>query len=473
MSEQHPETTRACQRRDIGEQMRALASGETTSEALVRQAIRDNDINARHNIFITPPGEIALSEARARDAERSRGELRGALHGVPLVVKDNIHVAGLPCTAGTATLQDFRPTEDAVAVARLRAAGAVILGKTNMHELAYGITSDNLTFGAVANGLDPECFAGGSSGGSAVAVALGIAAAGLGTDTGGSSRIPAALNGIAGFRPGIGRYPNDGLVMISQTRDTVGPMANSVADLITLDQIVAKEPYTARPAALRGLRLAVPREPFYVDLEPSVSQCMDGVLAALADAGVELLEAPMPLLQGLNDRTGFPLVLYETAVLLRAYLRRYQPQLTLEALVDGVRSPDVSEIMQGVVGGAIPESVYLAARDIYRPALQQVYRDYFAQHDVDAIVFPTVPLTARPIAGSRETVTLGDRQLPTFPTYIRNTDPGSNAGIPGLTLPAGLSEEGRAIGVELDGPEGSDTRLLEIGLALEALLKTR
>lgn len=472
MKENNRETPAANALQDIGAQQRALESGAATSESLVRAAIECNKLHEHHNVFITPPGESALADARERDAERSRGELRGPLHGVPLVVKDNVHVAGLPCTAGTETLKNFQPEKDATAVARLRAAGAVILGKTNMHELAYGITSDNVTFGAVGNALNPDCFAGGSSGGSAVAVALGIAAAGLGTDTGGSSRIPAALNGIAGLRPSIGRYPDDGLLMISQTRDTVGPMANSVADLVELDKAITGQQYTVTPAALGGLRLAVPREPFYSDLEACVAQRMDEVLSALADAGLELVEAPMPLLQGLNDRTGFPLVLHETAVLLRAYLRHYQPQLTLEALIDGVRSPDVREIMQGVAGGAIPESVYLAARDIYRPALQQVYRDYFAQHDVDAIVFPTVPLTARPIAGSRETVTLADRQVPTFPTYIRNTDPGSNAGIPGLTLPAGLSPEGHAIGVEVDGPEGSDTRLLEIGLALEALLKT-
>lgn len=472
MQENNREGGTPNRRQDIGGQQRALESGATTSEALVREAIQCNNLHEHHNVFITPPGESALNEARERDAERSRGELRGPLHGVPLVVKDNIHVAGLPCTAGTESLKNFRPKEDALAVARLRAAGAVILGKTNMHELAYGITSDNVAFGAVGNALDADDFAGGSSGGSAVAIALGIAAAGLGTDTGGSSRIPAALNDIAGFRPGIGRYPNDGLLMISQTRDTVGPMANSVADLLELDKAITGQHYGAAQAALRGLRLAVPRDPFYTDLEPCVAQYMEGVLTALADAGVELVEAPMPLLQGLNDKTGFPLVLYETAVLLRAHLQHYQPQLTLEDLIEGVRSPDVRNIMQGVAGGAIPETVYLAARDIYRPALQQVYRDYFAEHDVEAIIFPTVPLTARPIAGSRETVTLGDRQLPTFPAYIRNTDPASNAGIPGLTLPGGLSAEGHAIGVEIDGPEGRDIRLLEIGLALESLLRS-
>ncbi|MEQ9396989.1 indoleacetamide hydrolase [Haliea sp.] len=455
---------------DIARQLGALRAGTLSSEELVMRSFTLHERYREHNIFINLPQQAVLQEARERDRERTQGRLRGPLHGIPLVVKDNIHVAGMPNTAGTEALRAFVPEQDADVVARLRAAGAIILGKTNMHELAYGITSDNRAYGAVGNAVDPKYFAGGSSGGTAVAVALDLAAAGLGTDTGGSSRIPAALNGIVGFRPTTGRYPNAGLVMISRTRDTVGPMAKSVEDIIVLDQVLAEKSYTRSPVTIDTLRIGVPRDYFYTDLDPAVARRMARILQALADAGVTLVEEPLPMLADLNEKIGFPLVIHETKKLLVDYLAENLPELSLSELVAEIRSPDVQAVMDMVVSGTISEATYRAARDIYRPALQQVYRDYFLQTGVDAILFPTVPLPARPIAGSMESVTLNGTQVPTFPTYIRNTDPASNAGIPGLTLPAGTSEQGLPLGIELDGPERSDERLLAIGLALERFL---
>ena len=354
--------------------------------------------------------------------------------------------------------------------ARLKAAGAIIIGKNNMHELAYGITSNNAAFGPVHNGRQFDYMAGGSSGGTASAVALGIVDAGIGTDTGGSVRIPAALNGLVGFRPTTGRYPNSGMTMISNTRDTAGPITRSVADAALLDAVLAADTAEFQAANLRGLRLGVPRAYFYEHLDAAVENAMNTALLRLAEAGVELVEADLTQVPALNDKVGFPIVLYETSQLLPRYLQEHAPDVSPQRLVAAIASPDVKKVVGDALGGAISEKDYLEARDIQRPLLQQAYADYFKQHMVEAVLFPTTALLARKLELDMSSVTFEGEQIPTFPAYIRNTDPASNAGIPGISIPAGQSPEGLPIGLELDGPVGSDRRLLAIAAAVERLL---
>ncbi|NQY87359.1 MAG: indoleacetamide hydrolase [Colwellia sp.] len=449
-----------------------MSMGLLTSENLVIEALNRIDQNNDRHAFITIDREGALAQAKHYDQLRANGDTIGPLHGIIVAVKDNIHVAGLPNTAGTLALKDFIPDKDATVIRRLKEAGAIIIGKTNMHELAYGITSDNKTFGSVGNAISGTFIAGGSSGGTATAVALNMATIGLGTDTGGSVRIPASLNGLVGFRPSINRYPSEGLTGISHTRDTVGPIVSSIEDAQLLDGILSGETDKHEEVTLSNLRIGVPREYFYDNLEPSIAEKTDILLDQLKQAGVELINADLEDIGELNEKIGFPVVLYETKELLSAYIDSNIPSETLLSLSLQISDPGVKDAIDMVLKGSITKEIYEDVINRIRPQLQQLYCSYFSQQNVDAIIFPTTPLSARPIIGSEKTVELNGTQVPTFPTYMRNTEPSSNAGIPGLSIPLSVTDNGLPFGIEIDGPVGSDQRLLAIGLEIEKLINS-
>ena len=448
-----------------------IRAGTLKSEDLVKALVevieRKRDLNA----FISFDGDHVLAAARKADSLAARKSFAGPLHGVPLVLKDNIHVAGRPNTAGTPGLQSFVPTRNAPVAEKLIRAGAIVLGKTNMHELAFGITSNNAAFGPARNAYDPTRIAGGSSGGTGNAIAARMVAAGLGSDTGGSVRIPAALNGIAGLRPTLGRYSQEGITPIAHTRDTAGPMAREVADLVLLDTIITGSRDRVAAPPLAGLRLGVDRAVFFRNLDSDVEQVTNAALERLQKAGAEIVEVDMPGLVDLNAKVSFPVALYEANVDLTAYLKRYRIPLDLLGLAARIASPDVKGLFaSAIVPGAkdaVPQKAYLDALAA-RPKLQQLYAETFRKHRIVALAFPTTPLPAAPI-GDDEKTKLNGADVPTFFTFIQNTDPGSNAGIPGLSLPIGRTPAGLPVGLELDGPPGSDRGLLGVGLALESL----
>lgn len=455
---------------DIASLSDLMNSGKSNSVTIVADALARADRLAGLNAFITLDVEGAARKAEKLDLMRSGGVVHGPLHGIPIVVKDNIHVAGLPNTAGTPGLKNFVPAVSNELVLRLEAAGAVIIGKTNMHELAFGITSDNAGFGAVRNPYDESLIPGGSSGGTAVAISAGIVPAGLGTDTGGSVRIPSALTGITGFRPSMGRYPSSAVTPISITRDTIGLLSRTVADLIVLDDVIVTGQMLVKDVAPGEIRLGVPRGYFYQNIDSESAVVIEATLVRLSDAGVNLIEMDIPDIENLMASSAFPIVFYEVLRDLTAYLATFDTGISFAELMAAAASPDVKGVLGLVSGeGKTSEDVYATAMQA-RDQLRKNYRDYFASQQLDAIIFPTTILPARPIAGSMETVELNGEQVPTLLSYIHNTDPASIAALPGISLPVGLTVSGLPVGMEIDGPEQSDRRLLAVAKTLEGLI---
>ena len=448
-----------------------LRAGKITSTALTTEALARAKANADLNAFVTLDEAGALKAAAAFDANDDKDKPLG---GVPIVIKDNIEVAGLPCSAGTPALKQYVPKADAPVVAKLRAAGAVIIGKTSMHELAFGISGYNTAFktGAefgVRNAYDRALIAGGSSSGTGAAIGARIVAGGLGTDTGGSVRVPAALNGCASLRPTVGRYPQAGIAPISHTRDTAGPMAATMADVELLDRVIAGGD-AVQPADLKQIRIGIVRS-MLINLDADTEAAFQAAVAKVKAQGVTVVEIEMPQLAELNGQVGFPVALYEAYDDMVAYLAHTGTGITIDALAREIASPDVKGTYDGlVIPRKLPgpdntlvdaEPIYDAAIKSARPALQALYGRTFADNRLDAIAFPTTPRVA--IASNPDSSSLEN-----FGLFIQNTDPGSNAGIPGIQIPIALGAVSKLpIGLELDGPAGSDRRLLAVGMALE------
>ncbi|MBO1418672.1 amidase family protein, partial [Streptomyces sp. FH025] len=436
---------------------------EDVSAALERAAAVEH-----LNAFITLDAEGALAEAARRDA-------RGGEAAWCLVVKDNIHVAGLPNSAGTPALAAFVPGADAPVVGALRSSGAIVLGKTNMHELSMGATSCNRTFGAVGNATDPALFAGGSSGGTAAAVAAGVTEAGLGTDTGGSVTVPAALNGIYGLRPSAGRYPAAGVTPLSVTRDTPGLMARTLDRLTALDTLVTGE--TGETGAARGperpLRLGLPRHVFTEDLESPVRTAWEEALGRLTGAWTEWVPVDTAHLVEYDSRIGFPILFGEFATGLGRYLDEHHTGLTPAEVLDRAGDPVIAELLKATAlptGPGYPGPAALRGALAERQAMRAAYDDLFAANGLDAILSPTVPLCARPLHRHEEFLPLNGRDVPTLPTLIRNTSPAATAGLPSLTIP--LPVTGSApVGVQLVGRRTADRDLLSVAARIDALLR--
>jgi Asp-tRNA(Asn)/Glu-tRNA(Gln) amidotransferase A subunit family amidase len=454
----------------------AIRAKKITATAVAKAAIERAEQLKDLNAFIFLNKDGALATAAEIDEGRT-----GPLAGLPIVIKDNINTGDMPTSGGTPGLQNAQPRGNAPSMQALFKAGAVIIGKTNLHELAFGITSTNLSSfaGPVKNPYDRTRIPGGSSGGTAAAIAAGIVTCGLGTDTGGSTRIPAALTGIVGLRPSVGnggaqrRYNDANMVVpISHTRDTVGPMGRTVADVALLDSVITGTPMvTAEP--LQGKRLGIPAL-FWSGLDRDVEAVTKAARAKLADAGIVLVDVDMPGLFEQNAKVSFPIALHEPIADIPAYIKasEFDGIITLADIAGNIASPDVKGAFGAITADAFG-AAYQDAITVQRPALQKIYEAYFKDNNLDGILFPTTVAPAPLIdaeKGSGEMSINGGAPVPTFDTMIRNTDPGSNAGIPGLSLFAGMTPGGLPVGLEIDGPVGSDAKLLGLGLSIEAIL---
>ncbi len=450
-----------------------LRGGQLSALEYAHALLEQCEAGSKLNAFITLRPEQVLEAARACDRRRQSGERLGPLHGLPIPIKDSINTRDLPTTAGTPALRHFQPREDAPLVQALRRAGAIVLGKTNLHELSYGYTSNNHAYGTIHNPYDPGRIPGGSSGGTAAAIASRMAPLGVAEDTEGSIRVPAALCGIAGLRPTTGRYPTHGCVPISPLFDQVGPHARSVADLLLFDSAVTGSTAPAAALPLHEVRLGVVRSFWFSGLDNEVEQITDAALEKLRRAGVELVEGELPELPHLIELITDPVQNHDVRPSLTRYLEEFHTGITFEELL-AQASPDVQRLIKPAITPGtrdfVPDAQYQEIVKVHLPKLRQMYKEYFARSGVAAIVFPATILPAPPLGEEDMEVQVRGRRMPLDEALARNIAPGSTAGLPGLVLPAGLTRAGLPVALEFDGPSASDRALLAVGAALEQVL---
>ncbi|MGC2185283.1 MAG: amidase [Terriglobales bacterium] len=418
---------------------------------------RIEKLNPKLNAFITVTAESALAQARQSEAEIRRGDWRGLLHGIPLALKDLIDTAGVRTTAASLLFNNRIPTEDAEVVRRLKAAGAVLLGKQNLHELAYGGSSMISAFGEVRNAWNRAHIAGGSSGGSATAVAAGLGYGAIGTDTAGSVREPAALCGVVGLKPTYGRVSTRGVIPLSTSLDHVGPIGRTVADVAVIfaaiaghdaaDKASADVPVEDYVAVLgkkfQPLRIGIPKKFFFEDLDGEVSSAMDHAIAGLAAMGAEIRDLKLSVP---TDRT---LQSAESYSFHAEFLAR-SPELYQPETLRRIRS-----------GQNVDPDVLLRCRG----ELEQARRDIasiFA--DVDVLVTPTTPIPAPAIAELKQNP---DLLRPRELLLLRNTRPVNVWGLPAISVPCGFTEAGLPIGLQIIGPHWGEARVLQVANGYE------
>ena len=426
-----------------------LRSRDVSPVDLVRQCLERIDARPELNAFITVMRERALSEARTAETQIAAGLYRGGLHGIPISVKDLVDVAGTPTTAGSA-VPPRHPTADAPIVTRLREAGAIIIGKTNLHEFAFGTTSEESAFGPVRHPRDPSRSAGGSSGGAAVALLEGMCFASVGTDTGGSIRIPSAVCGLAGLKPAFGELPCDGIVALSTTLDHVGPIARNVADLSVMFSAMAGMAGPDRVDSLRSYVFGVPETYFCDRLHPAVRAGLTRTREALARAGHEIRTVAVehaPLTPDVYLHIVLPEASWYHATLLAEYADRYS---------HGVR-------LRLEMGRYILAEDYARALHL-RTVLRRAVED--AMTGCDALLLPTLAIPA-PTLGAT-TVDVDGTQEPIRAAMLRLTQLFNMTGHPAIALPAGTTDDGWPVSVQLVGRLDDTSRLIKIAAVVEA-----
>lgn len=434
---------------------------------------RIEGLNPQLNAYLTVTAELALTQAKKAEAElfaprgRKRRD-RGALHGIPISLKDNIYTKDVRTTAGSKILKDFVPQHDATVVAQLQEAGVILLGKTNLHEFAYGVTTNNPHFGPTRNPWDLSRIPGGSSGGSAAAVAAGLCYGSIGTDTGGSIRIPAALCGIVGLKPTFGRVSVAQVIPLSPRLDCVGPLARSSGDAAALlDAISArrdKQPpfkLTIKSRLRRHFRLGLPEEFLSESLSAAVESAFESTLAVFRKMGASLETVSIPLLRETED-AGNQIAWAEAT--------HYHQQAGWFPARSADYGDDVRERLE--LGAKVSATTYLQALELREAFLRRLLA-LMTDSTLDALALPTTPIPA-PLIGE-ETTRLTSHGVslcrsadhPTRALLLRNNRPANLGGLPAISVPCGRTTEGLPIGLQLIGSVMDEALLLRMAHAFE------
>jgi aspartyl-tRNA(Asn)/glutamyl-tRNA(Gln) amidotransferase subunit A len=430
----------------------ALRARKVSSRELVTQSLREIErLDSKLNAFITVTREAALTEASARDEELARGIDRSPLHGIPIAHKDLMRTKGVRTTAGSKIFANYLPRRDAAIVTKLREAGAVSLGKTGLHELAYGITSNNPHFGAIHNPWDLARIPGGSSGGSAAAVAAGILPLATGTDTGGSIRVPASFCGIVGLKPTFGRVNVRGVLPLGFSQDHVGPLTRTVRDAAIAFQAMADDPTDYVPPAdsdLTGLRIGLPQNFFMQQVDPEVEASVRAAFDTAAAAGGLVVDVKVPDMEALRSAAATCL-LVEAASALRPFLDRRADF-----------GADVLPMLDQ--GKSIPAIDYIEAQRTRRRIGRQ-FASLFEQ--VDCIFTPATPTTAPKIGQKALEIRGVAEEVRAAATRFTR---GMNAlGLPAISIPCGFSRSGLPIGLQMIAAARQDDLLLHAAAAME------
>jgi aspartyl-tRNA(Asn)/glutamyl-tRNA(Gln) amidotransferase subunit A len=447
----------------ILEAAQALRERRVSSVELTRAALDHIDRQDRSiNSFITVLRDYALERAAEADREIAAGTLRGALHGIPIAVKDLIDMRGIRTTGGARIYDDVPAGENAAVIEKLEGGGAVIVGKLNLHELAYGVTSENPHYGSVHNPWNLEHSAGGSSGGSAAAVAIGFVFAALGTDTGGSIRIPAAFCGVVGFKPTYGLVSRHGVQTLGFSLDHVGPLARTVRDTATVLTAIAgfdrRDPASVKASvadyapregcSVRGTRIGFPESWLTEHVEREVADAVSGAVSRAASLGAEVIPVNLPNLEAVNT-VGQVLLLAEAAALLERFLDRRDRF-----------GPDVLALLDQ--GRLLPATDYINAQRLRRQFQSDFQRLW---NRVDCIVTPSTPIPAFRLG--QTTARIGEVEEYVRPLATRFSRPMNVLGVPAISIPCGRSRGGLPVGIQIAAPPFEDGLVLRVAAALE------
>jgi len=452
----------------IADTAAAIRDGLSPIDLAQAHLDRIAELDPQLKAFVEVTAERALSDARRAAGELAAGNDRGPLHGVPIALKDLVDTAGITTAGGAKIYADRVPAADARVAQRLAQAGSVLLGKTATHELAFGVTTDSPHYGRTRNPHDPQRIPGGSSGGSAAAVAARCATAAIGTDTGGSVRIPASYCGCVGLKPTLGRVSTTGIMPLARFADCVGPLARNVEDAAIVLQAIAGYDATdcmtvAVPvpdfrAGLRdgiaGLRIGVPRSAAWGLARPPVAAAARAAVEVLAGLGAEVVEVDVPDLFEFMGEPGGPGLLSLAIEEARHHHR--------EAWA--ARPEDFGEDVRAMFSSPLLDAEsYNASITMHRVFAERMRA---ALEAADVLASPTTPLTAPPIGA--ETVTLGDAELPVFVASIVATVPVNYAGLPAISLPCGTDPDGLPIGLQITGRQFDEPTVLRAAAAYEA-----